>query len=116
MSESFEKVKLRAEEASIQGKQDASLLLVELDPRQRKALSLFRQQENITSHDVEKLFSVSQRTARNLLSAWVESGLLVITAPSKKTRKYGLAQGFKRLMQQDWGKARAGEREFGALE
>ncbi|MDB6131517.1 MAG: hypothetical protein JWM04_2624 [Verrucomicrobiales bacterium] len=98
MAESFEKVKLRAEEAASQGRQDASLLLVKLDPRERKALALFRQQENITSRDVEKLFSVSQRTARNLLAAWVDNGLLVITAPAKKNRKYGLARGFKKLL------------------
>ena len=41
------------------GAVDASPLLRTLDPRQRKALELFRQQRDLTSREIEKLFSVS---------------------------------------------------------
>jgi Fic family protein len=99
MAESFERVKERAQEAAGSGAQDSSHLLRRLDPRQRKVLALFEDSENVTSRDIEKLFAVSQRTARNLLNGWAERGYLVVADPSKKGRKYGLAEGFRELLQ-----------------
>ena len=99
MAESFERVKKRAEEAAGSGAQDSSHLLRRLDPRQRRALALFKDSETITSRDIEKLFSISQRTARDLLSGWEEGGFLVVADPAKKSRKYGLAGEFKELSQ-----------------
>ena len=95
VADSFESVKLRAEEAASGGAQDQSRLLRKLDARQRKALELFRAHETITSRDVQKLFSISQRTARVLLAAWVEGGFVVVADPAKKSRKYGLARAFR---------------------
>jgi Fic family protein len=98
MAVSFESVKKRAEEAAGTGAQDSSHLLRRLDPRQRKAVTLFKDTETITSRDVEKFFVVSQRSARNLLSSWAERGFLVVADPSKKGRKYRLAVEFKELL------------------
>lgn len=95
MAESFESVRKRAAEAA--GSVDASPWLRKLDPRQRKALELFRESETITSHDVERLFTISQRTARLLLKQWADAGFLVIANPSKKGRKYALAKPLKEL-------------------
>ena len=99
VAESFESVKKRAQEAADAGAGDESAQLRKLDPRQRKALELFRQSDAITSRDVEQLFAVSQRTARNLLSGWVEKRFVIVLDPAKKSRKYGLAPEFKRLVQ-----------------
>ncbi|MBK6930664.1 MAG: Fic family protein [Saprospirales bacterium] len=90
MAESFENVKRRAQETAGSSAQDFSSVLRRLDPRQRKALELFRHSSAITSHDVGLLFGVSDRMARNLLSAWVDDGFVVVADPSKKTRKYRL--------------------------
>jgi predicted HTH transcriptional regulator len=98
VAESFENVKKRAEEAARTGAQDYSPLLRRLDPRQRRALELFRQTDTITSRDVETLFTISQRAARNLLSDWVEKGFVVIADPAKKSRKYGLGNDYKSLL------------------
>jgi Fic family protein len=98
MAESFETVKKRAEAAAGAVEQDASHMLRRLDPRQRRALSLFKDTETITSRDVEKLFSVAQRTARNLLKGWTELGFLIVADPSKKSRRYGLAPEFRKLL------------------
>jgi Fic family protein len=98
MAESFERVKKRAEEAAGSGAQDSSHLLRRLDPRQRRALVLFKDSETITSRNIEKLFAVSQRTARNMLSEWGKDGFLVVTDPAKKSRKYGLAGEFRELL------------------
>jgi Fic family protein len=84
MAESFESVKRRAQEAAQGGATDRSQALRRLDPRQRKVLGLFRDTEVITSRDVERLFVVSQRTARNLLAAWARNGFLTVVDPAKK--------------------------------
>ena len=99
MAESFESVKKRAQEAAGAGAQDHSPLLRRLDPRQRKALELFRSSETIISRDLEGLFAVSQRTARNVLRDWVERGFLVVADPARKSRKYRLATEFQALLE-----------------
>ncbi len=98
MAESFENVRKRAREAAESGAQDRSAALRRLDPRQRTALELFSERDMITSRDVERLFGISQRAARNLLSRWVGDGLLFIADPAKKSRKYGLAKQFREIM------------------
>ncbi len=97
-AESFENVRKRAQEAAGSGVEDSSPWLRKLDPRQRKALELFRHSDAITSSDVAKLFTVSQRAARNLLTGWVEQGFLLVADPAKKSRKYGLASEFRGLL------------------
>ncbi|MFZ4683897.1 MAG: Fic family protein [Terrimicrobiaceae bacterium] len=99
MADSFESVKRRAQEAAGSGAQDRSPALRRLDPRQRKALELFRDSNNITSRDIEALFGISQRAARNLLTAWVDSGFLAIADPAKKSRKYGLALDYQAIIE-----------------
>jgi Fic family protein len=99
VADSFEHVERRARESAGTGAPDFSLLLRRLDPRQRKALELFRQSETITSGDVGKLFAISQRTARNLLGAWSRKAFLVVADPAKRSRKYSLSDDFRRLLQ-----------------
>jgi Fic family protein len=95
MADSFEAVQKRAEE--VVASADASAWLRKLDPRQRKVLVLFSDSDTITSRDVERLFSISQRTARLLLKQWTEQGLLVIADSAKKSRKYALAPEYRIL-------------------
>jgi Fic family protein len=98
VADSFEKVRQQAREAAATGEPDQSRLLRRLDPRQRKALELFRESATITSGGLERLFGISQRTARNLLAAWVESGFVVVLDAAKKTRKYGLSRAFGQVL------------------
>jgi Fic family protein len=98
MAESFETVRKRAEETAGAGAKDASRLLRGLDPRQRKALGLFHRSDAITSHDVEKLLGLSQRMARNLLTAWVAAGFIVVSDQARKSRKYALSPEFRELV------------------
>ncbi len=99
MAESFASVRKRAEEAAGAGARDASVQLRRLDPRQRKVLGLFRDRDMITSQEVERLFKVSPRTARNLLFRWSQEGFLTVADPAKKSRKYGLSSLFHPLLQ-----------------
>ena len=98
VADSFESVRRRAEEAAESGARDHSVTLRRLDPRQRKALELFRDSNVITSRHVEVLFGISQRAARNLLSTWVTDGFVTITDSAKKTRRYGLGEEFTKLL------------------
>jgi Fic family protein len=95
VTDSFESVKRRGKEAAGSGAKDRSSALRRLDPRQRKALVLFKESDFITSGNVAELFSISERAARNLLTAWVTSGFVVVASPAKKNRKYELSSGYK---------------------
>jgi Fic family protein len=92
VAESFDSVRKRALEAA--GAVDVSPLLRRLDPRQRKVLELFRHSDTVTSSDVALFFTISQRTARELLRQWAEAGFLFVADPAKKSRKYALADEF----------------------
>lgn len=98
MADSFEAVKRRAQEAASIGAEDRSKLLRSLEPRQRKTLELFRDNDEITSRDIVSLFGVSQRTARNLLATWVESEFVEIAVLANKNRRYRLAEELKEIL------------------
>ena len=72
------------------GQNDQSDRLKIFDTRQKKILTLFEKNDYITSHDLEKLFKFSPRTARQLAQNLVKSGFLKIADKSKKNRKYVL--------------------------
>jgi Fic family protein len=98
-ADSFESVRRRAQEAAGIGARDHSNTLRRLDPRQRRAIELFRDSDAITSRHIEVLFGISQRASRNLLSAWVRDGFVVVANPARKTRKYGLNSEFALLVE-----------------
>lgn len=97
MVEAFAKVEEKATEAESRWETDKTPALRRLDPRQRKALTLFTRQQAITSHDLAALFSFAPRTARLLLQKWTKEGFLEMANRSKKARKYKLAPEFEKL-------------------
>jgi Fic family protein len=92
MAISFENVLKRMTEADSGGSTDKSTLLRKLDPRQRKALSLFQEFETVTSAQIGELFGFKPRTSSKICSTWVENGFLEIADSSKKARKYKLSK------------------------
>lgn len=88
-------------QAGAGGAADDAALLRDLDPRQRKALALFRGNTTIVSRDVAALFGISERAARNLLQAWVAGGFVVVADPARKTRRYRLGDGYRMLIRLD---------------
>jgi Fic family protein len=98
MAESFEAVARRAELGAKQGVPDRHMDLRTLDAMQRKCLELFQTSNEVASSDIQALFNYKPRSATALLSAWVSDGFLVITDPSRRTRKYGLSESFKHLL------------------
>jgi len=96
MVESFEKIEKHSLKASGNFEPDKSEFLRALDPRQRKVLTLFEQQDVITSSDLALFFNFAPRTARKLASTWSEEGFLKVINTSKKARKYVLSDKFKK--------------------
>jgi len=99
MAHAFERVQLRAEKAAKSGALDQTLLLRELDSKQRKVLELFRQHEYVTANKIAELFGFVPRTARNLCVKWVETGFLEVGDPSRKGRTYILSKQFLPLIE-----------------
>ena len=69
-----------------------------LDPKQRKALELFKNYEVVTSYQIGVLFGFKPRTNTALCKKWVEAGFLEIVDHSNKARKYKLAKPYDVLV------------------
>ena len=74
------------------------LLLRPLDHRARRVLGLFATQELIKSSDVATLLGISVRQTRELLTGWVRQGWLEVADPSRRGRKYRLAEKYRTLL------------------
>jgi Fic family protein len=94
----FEKVKARALEAAQGGAKDKSSALRSLDARQRKALTLFQDHDEIKAPDIGNLFKIRPRTATAICQKWVKEGFIVITDTSRKARKYSLTKKYRHLI------------------
>ncbi len=99
MAYSFEKVVAQMEHAQTRGEDDRSELLRVLDPKQRKALELFRDYDIVSSRQIGDIFGFQPRTSSALCKKWVECGFLDIDNPSKKGRTYKLADTFRGLLE-----------------
>ena len=98
MAVAFENVLKSMAAAEAKGLPDQSSLIRTLDPRQRKALSLFQECETITSHQIGELFGVKPRTSAQICSTWVANGFLEIADPSNRGRKYRLSRQYEELL------------------
>lgn len=81
------------------GEKDHSKLLGALDPKQRKALELFSQNDIVTAKQIGALFGFQPRTSAALCKKWVEQGFLDILDSSNKARKYKLVPRFAILLE-----------------
>lgn len=69
-----------------------------LDHRARTVFALFLRQEYIKSSDVATILALSERMSRIALSEWVNDGWIIISNPSKRSRKYSLAEPLRRYI------------------
>lgn len=77
---------------------DQEALLRTLDPKQRRALDLFKDFETATSRQIGELFGFKPRTSSQLCKNWVEAGFLEIVNPSNRNRSYRLSKQFEQLI------------------
>lgn len=101
MAFAFEKVVTQMVDSQNKGEKDHSALMRTLDPKQRKALTLFQNYEVITSNQIGELFGFQSRTNTALCKKWVEAGFLEIVDHSNKARKYRLAKPYDTLIISD---------------
>ena len=94
MDEAFGKIRLAALKVGAARNAPATNLLRELDPRQRRLLTLFNRQGSATSEEMAKHLKLSQRTVVDLCRAWVSTGFLEVQNPSRKARSYRLAERY----------------------
>jgi Fic family protein len=98
MAFSFEKVVTQMVNSQKKGEKDHADLMRTLDPKQRKALELFKNHHVIMSNQIGDLFGFQPRTSTALCKKWVEAGFLKIVDHSNKTRKYQLAKPYEALV------------------
>ncbi len=98
MADAFANVRLKATEAAREVKTDHSVLLRELDQRQKQALSLFGKSRYVTTREIADLLGIHIRTALNLCKKWVESGFVIQHGTANKSRKYELADKWVELI------------------
>ena len=100
MAEVFERVAEQVRSEMIEEKvdQEAMALLRALDHRARRVLGLFSTQEYIQSSDAASLLGISVRQTRDLLTGWVNDGWLEVVDPSRRGRKYRLAEAYRVLL------------------
>lgn len=98
MANAFEKVADQIVSSQKKGEKDYSSLIRTLDPKQRRALELFREHQVIMGHQVSELFGFKPRTSSALCEKWVEEVFLEIVNPSNKARSYQLSEKFRVLL------------------
>jgi Fic family protein len=98
MADAFAAVRTQAARAASRGARDQSGVLRQLDPRQRTALDLFRQDGSATTAALAKALGLSERTMRPLCARWVRDGFLIVADPSRRSRRYRLAATYEALV------------------
>lgn len=98
MARAFDAVQRQARVAAAQGGTDSSIVLRELDPRQRRILGLFRDSATSTNAEMATYLRLSQSTMARLSRSWVEEGFLVVANESRKARSYRLGASFERVV------------------
>ena len=94
MDDAFIKIRLAALKVGSSHKPQSPNLLRELDPRQRRLLTLFNRQGSATSEEMAKHLKLSPRTIVDLCPQWAATGFLEIQNPSRKARSYRLAERY----------------------
>jgi Fic family protein len=100
MAFAFEKVVNQMIASNEKGGIDHSQLLRTLDPKQRKAIELFKDYNVVTAKQIGDLFGFQPRTNAALCKKWVEDGFLEIIDASNKARKYKLAETYEVLVRE----------------
>ena len=90
----------RAKEEALKYAKEGILLepepLRKLDRRARVVLGLFAHKDTVITQEVAAALGLSGRMVRNLLTAWVKDGWLVVSNPSNRARAYRLSAIYRK--------------------
>jgi Fic family protein len=84
--------------AAEEGNTEMTNLLRGLDHRARRVFAMFHTQDMVKSIEVAAVLGISVRQTRDLLIGWVDDGWLEIADPSRRGRKYRLADQYRELI------------------
>jgi DNA-binding IclR family transcriptional regulator len=76
---------------------------MQLDPRRRRLLGLFRRQGTATTGEIAAYLTLSPRTVTALCRQWVADGFLSSHDPSRKNRSYQLGTAYAALVNEAEG-------------
>ena len=97
LAQSFE-ISLLEMAKFVKGRAQEPEALRRLDFRARRVLGLFAYKETITAPQAAAELGLSERTARNLLKAWVDDGWLQVANPSRRARAYSLSAEYRQYL------------------
>ena len=72
-------------------------LLRKLDRGARVVLGLFARKDTVITQEVAAALGLSGRMVRNLVTAWVKDGWLVVSNPSNRARAYRLSATYRKF-------------------
>lgn len=98
MAQSFATIRSKVAEVASLDQQDNSKLLRQLDQRQKIVLSLFKENQYLTTKEIASILGVHTRTALNLCKKWVDGGFLIQHGTANKSRKYGLPKKWEDIL------------------
>ncbi len=75
-----------------------SMLLRQLDHRQKIVLGMFAAKGSLTVRDLATNLGLSDRMVRNLVKRWTEEGFLTVLDSSNKNRRYGLSEIYRQFV------------------
>lgn len=98
----FERVKEKALDAAKKrqaphGKQNVELLQ-KVGPRERRVLTYFGKNLQLRTKNLCSLFNIKERAARDLLTKWMEMGLIQKQGSGKRDAYYVLSAEYRRLI------------------
>ena len=97
MADAFTKVRSAATSVEKKTAIDHSMLLRDLDPRQRRLLELFRKQGSATSTEMAVYLKMSARTLVQLSRKWIATGFVEYQSAARKNRSYRLGARYQQL-------------------
>ena len=97
LADVFARAKDEALKYAKEGMPVESALLRKLDRRARVILGLFARKDVVTTQEVAAALGLSDRMARNLLTAWVKDGWLALANASKRARAYKLTAIYRQF-------------------
>ena len=98
MADAFGKVRAAALRSPAAGTPDDAASLRDLDPRQRKLLTLLRDKGSVTAVEMAEHLGLAHRTLVGLARDWIASGFLEYQSAARKNRSYRLGVRFLPLL------------------
>jgi Fic family protein len=98
MAEAFSKVRSAATRQRVPTSRDDAASLRDLDPRQRKLLTLLRDNGSVTAIEMAEHLGLAPRTIVSLARTWIASGFLEYQSSARKNRSYKLGETYLSLL------------------